>query len=109
MPELHNLPTILLMGAVTYAVRAGGLVLVKRVRLSPFLEAWIRNVPGAVFAAICAPMVLQAGPPGWAAAAVTLAVARRFGNFLLAMLAGVAAVVLLRLVLPAFPGLGPGG
>ena len=98
--EPRNIAAILLMGLATYATRAGGLWLIQRLTPSPFLRAWIANIPGAVFAALCAPMVLKAGPAGWAAAAVALLVARRSGNLFVAMVAGVVAIVLLRAVLP---------
>jgi uncharacterized membrane protein len=100
--EPRNIAAILLMGLATYATRAGGLWLIQRMTPSPFLKAWIAHVPGAVFAALCAPMVLKAGPAGWVSAAVALLVARRSGNVFLAMVAGVVAIVLLRAILPAW-------
>ena len=102
--EPRNIAAILLMGLATYATRAGGLWLVQRLSPSPFLKAWIGQIPGAVFAALCAPMVLRAGPAGWAAAGVSLLVARRSGNLFLAMVAGIVAIVLLRAVLPPWAG-----
>ncbi|HYE00619.1 MAG TPA: AzlD domain-containing protein [Alphaproteobacteria bacterium] len=92
---------ILAMGVATYATRAGGLVLIKRMRLSPFVETWLGQIPGAVFIALVAPMVLRAGPPGWIAAALTLAAARLWGNFLAAMAVGTVAIALLRALWPA--------
>ena len=96
--DYDGVVAILLMGIATYATRAGGFWLVQRLHPSRFLEAWLAQIPGAVFAALCAPLVLNSGPAGWGAACLTLALARWTGNFLLAMAAGVAAVATLRLI-----------
>ena len=91
--------TILLMGLATYATRVGGLLLVRRFKPGPFLEAWFSHVPGAVFAALVAPAVWQAGPPGWAGAAVGFAAMRRWGQFLPALLVSLAAYFVVRQLL----------
>ena len=67
-----SLLAIVLMGAVTYASRAGGFWLARRLAPGPFLRAWLEHLPGAVFAALVAPMVIGAGPAGWIAAGVGL-------------------------------------
>ena len=92
--------TILGMAAVTYMTRAGGLWLMGRVPLSPRVEAWLRHVPGAVLAALVAPSIFTAGPAEALAALATTLVAARTRNFLLAIAVGVAAVVLLRRLVP---------
>ncbi len=97
--EPHVLLTILGMALVTYATRAGGLWLMGRVTLSTRVEAWLRYVPGTVLVALVAPGVLDSGLPGIVAALVTAAVAVRSGNALLAMIAGVLAVLAVRLLL----------
>ncbi len=88
-----NLLAILAMAAVTYATRAGGFWLAGRLRPTPLLAAWLGQLPGAVFAALVAPMVVAAGPAGWAAAAAGFALMRWTGRFVLAMLGGLAAYV----------------
>ncbi|MGA7730083.1 MAG: AzlD domain-containing protein [Chloroflexia bacterium] len=103
--------TILGMAAITYATRVGGFLLLSRASLQGKLGAWLHYVPGAVLIAIVAPSVLPArlfglqggesgaltaGPAEAIAALVTAAIAARFKNLLLAMLAGVATVWLLR-------------
>ncbi|WP_158046539.1 AzlD family protein [Skermanella pratensis] len=93
-----GIAAIVLMGLATYATRAGGFWLIQRLRPSRFLEAWLAQIPGAVFAALCAPLVLNSGPAGWGAALLTLVLARATGNFLVAMAAGVAGVAILRLI-----------
>ena len=90
--------TILGMAAVTYATRAGGLWLMGRLPLSPRVEAWLRYVPGAVLVALVAPGVVTAGPADALAALITALVTARTRNFLLAVVAGVAAAVVLRRV-----------
>ncbi len=97
--EPRVLLTILGMALVTYATRAGGLWLMGRVTLSTRVEAWLRYVPGTVLVALVAPGVLDSGLPGIVAALVTAAVAVRSGNALLAMIAGVLAVLAVRLLL----------
>ncbi len=97
--EPRVLLTILGMALVTYATRASGLWLMGRVTLSRRVEAWLRYVPGTVLVALVAPGVLDSGLPGVVAALVTAAVAVRSGNALLAMVAGVLAVLVARTAL----------
>jgi uncharacterized membrane protein len=85
-----SLLTILAMAAVTYATRAGGFWLASRLRPGPFLRAWLEHLPGAVFAALVAPMVLGAGPAGWLAAGATFAAMRWSGHFVAAIIVGLA-------------------
>lgn len=85
---------ILLMGVATYGTRAAGFWLASRTTPGPFLRAWLEHLPGAVFAALVAPMVVAAGPAGWLAAAVGFVTMRRSGHFLLAILAGLATYLL---------------
>jgi uncharacterized membrane protein len=103
--------TILGMAAVTYATRIGGFLLLSRASLHGKLGAWLHYVPGAVLIAIVVPSVLPAapldigtgesgaltaGPPEALAALVTAIIAARYRNLLVAMLAGVATVWVLR-------------
>jgi uncharacterized membrane protein len=96
-----SLLVIVLLGALTYATRAGGYWLARRVTPGPLFEAWLRHLPGAVFVALVVPMVLSAGPAGWAAAVGGFATMRATGRFTLALLVGLGLYVLLaRLVQP---------
>ena len=81
---------IVLMGLATYATRAGGFWLASRMTPGPFLRAWLENLPGAVFAAMVAPMVAGAGPAGWIAAGAGFVAMRRTGHFLIAIVVGLA-------------------
>ncbi len=97
--ESITLITILGMALVTYVTRAGGFWLMGLVTPSPRVEAWLRQIPGAVLVAIVAPTVLASSLAETLAALATVLVAIRTKNVLIAMLVGVAAVWLLRLIL----------
>jgi uncharacterized membrane protein len=89
------LVTIALAALVTWACRLGGWIVIARLSPGPLLTAWLQQLPGAVLAALIAPMVVAAGPPGWLAAAAGFLVMRATGAFLAAMAAGLALYVLL--------------
>ena len=76
---------ILLLALATYATRVGGYRLAQRLQPGPFVEAFMTAMPGAIFAALVAPMVLAAGPAGWASAGIGFVAMRRLGNFFLAL------------------------
>lgn len=87
---------ILGMALVTYGLRAGGLWLMGRVTPSPWIDAWLRHIPGAVMVAIVAPAVAARGPAEIVATLATVLVMARIGNVALAMVVGVGLVVVLR-------------
>lgn len=91
-----SLLTILGMALVTYATRFGGLWLMGRITPSPRVEAWLRNIPGAVLVSIVTPAALTNGPADALAAVATTLVAARTRNLLLAIITGVAAAWLFR-------------
>ena len=91
--------TILGMALVTYITRAGGLWLMSFVTPSPRVESWLRQIPGAVLVAIIAPTVLASSLAETLASVVAVLVAWRSKNVLVAMIAGVAAVWVLRHIL----------
>lgn len=93
--------TILGMALVTYATRAGGIILMSRVTLSPRMAAWLKHIPGAVLVSIVAPGIVAGGVPEVLAAIAALLVARRTGSLPLAMVAGVGVVWLARTLLRA--------
>lgn len=90
------LAAILGMALVTYTTRVGGFWLAGRLPPSGRVAAGLRYAPGAVLAAIIAPAALEAGPPGLAALLLTVGVARRTKNLLIAAVAGVVLVAALR-------------
>jgi branched-subunit amino acid transport protein len=94
--SLEALLTILGMAAVTFAVRAAGLLLADRLPTTGFVAAWMRNVPGAVLAALIAPAILTGGPAESIAAALVAVAFLVTRNLFVAMVGGVLAVYLLR-------------
>lgn len=97
--EPINILTILFMALATYATRAGGLWLASRLRMSERVEAWLNHIPGAILISIVAPTVLAGGIADALAAVAVLFVALRTGSLPTAMVTGVGAVVLLRVLL----------
>ena len=94
--SLETIIAILGMAAVTDAIRAGGFLIAERLPSTGFMALWMRNIPGAVLAALIAPDVLRGGPAAWiATAAATLAylVTR---NVFATIVGGVLAMFLLR-------------
>ena len=87
------------MAAVTYASRVGGFLLLAGVEPGPRLARILNQIPGATFAALIAPMVVQGGPVEWAGAGLTALTYRLTGQVLAAVLCGVLAVALMRLLL----------
>jgi len=96
--ETLTILTILGMALVTYATRAGGFWLMGLVTPSPRIEAWLKQIPGAVLVAIIAPTVLASSVAETLAAVATVLVAIRTKNVLIAMLVGVTTIALLRLI-----------
>jgi uncharacterized membrane protein len=90
------LVAILLMGIVTYALRAGGYWLMGRVTISSRMEAALAYLPGAVITALVVPSAIEAGLPGIVGVAAIALVMWKRPNLLLALIAGIGTVVLLR-------------
>lgn len=99
--SLEALLTILGMAAVTFAIRAGGLLLANRLPTTGFVANWMKHVPGAVLASLIAPAVLAGGPAEAIAAAATALIYILSRNLFAAMAGGVLAVYLARLALGA--------
>lgn len=90
--------TILGMAAITFAIRAGGLLLADRLPRTGFVAAWMKHLPGAVLAALVAPAVAAGGPAEMVAALLTLVAYLASRNLFVAMIAGVLAVLLSRML-----------
>ncbi|MCG8592833.1 MAG: AzlD domain-containing protein [Kiloniellales bacterium] len=97
--EPLHLAVIAGMAVVTYASRLGGFLLLAGVEPGPRLSRILSQIPGATFAALIAPMVVQGGPVEWAGAGITVLAYRLFGQVLAAVLCGVLAVALARLMI----------
>jgi branched-subunit amino acid transport protein len=94
--SVEALIAILGMAAVTYAIRAGGFLIAERLPARGFMALWMRNIPGAVLAALIAPDVLKGGPTTWIAAAAATLVYLGTRNVFATIVGGVLAMVLLR-------------
>jgi branched-subunit amino acid transport protein len=95
--------TFLGMGVATYLTRAPLLFLLARRRLPPWLERYFAALPIALLTALAVPLVLVQGgrlvgpwAPEVPATLVVILLARRTGNLLLAVGAGVVLVAGLR-------------
>jgi len=96
--DLQLVLTILGMGAVTYASRIGGYLLLRRLPVEGRVKAGLEAVPIAILTAIIAPAALAAGPADALAAVITLLLALRF-PVLVSMIGGIGSAVLLRWLL----------
>ncbi|ELY92023.1 AzlD family protein [Natrinema altunense] len=100
MGSLHLDPFVVAvivgMSAATYVTKAGGLWLLGRINISDRTEAGLEMLPGAIIISILGPELTSGGPAEWGAAAVVLLVMWRSENVLVALLCGVAAVLLFR-------------
>ncbi len=98
MPDLGSAATlaILAMGAVTYAMRAGGFWLMAYVPLTARVRRILGALPGTVVVATVLPLVVRDGVPAMLAivAACGAMLIRR--NDFLAVLAGMAAAAVAR-------------
>lgn len=84
------------MAAATYLCRAGGVVLMSRVRLTKPIERALRALPGSIVVATVLPIAIRGGVPailGLVAALTTMSLSR---HELPALLAGLAAVTAAR-------------
>ncbi|MDJ1432060.1 AzlD domain-containing protein [Halostagnicola sp. A-GB9-2] len=87
---------ILAMAAATIVTKVGGLWLLSRFDVSDRVEAGLSVLPGAIVVALLGPELAKGGPAEWGAAAVVVLVMWRTENILLALVAGVIAVVAFR-------------
>lgn len=97
--QRDSVVVILAMAVVTYAFRGGGYWLMGRVTLSPRLEAGLAYLPGAVITALVVPSMLEARFPGVVGVVVVAICMRIRPNLLLAMLAGILTVWIIRQLL----------
>jgi uncharacterized membrane protein len=89
--------TIIAMGLVTYATRASGGFLGRRIRIPQQLEGPLQVLPGAIFISLVAPAIASAGLVGAIAAGATVLTALRLrGNLTVPMAVGLLVYVALR-------------
>jgi uncharacterized membrane protein len=96
--DFPTVTAILAMAALTYATRIAGIFLAGRLRLSGRAKAAFDAIPPAVLVAVIAPVALATGVAETGAAVVTGLAATRL-PLLGTIATGIAAVVVLRLLL----------
>lgn len=87
---------ILVMTGVSLLLRWGGFYIMAHITPGPRLEAAFRSLPGAVAAALFAPLVLADGVSALAAILVAAIIARRGLSDTLALALAIGAAVLIR-------------
>ncbi len=89
---------ILLMAVAAYLTRVAGFFLMRFVAVTPRVEAWLKALPLAIMGSILAPIALHGGPAEYAGFAATIATFLWRRNDILAAVAGMATVALIRAV-----------
>ena len=98
----ESFTAILAMALAAYAVRAGGLLIGRRLPQSGAVAEWLREVPAAILVAVVAPEIFRGGPAAVLGAAITALVMWRSSNLFLAIGAGVLAVLGARHLMAGF-------
>jgi uncharacterized membrane protein len=93
------LAAILAMAAAALACRLGGYFLMRYVRLTPRVEAFLRTIPVALTASILAVAAMKGGPAEWVGIVVALVAMLISRQEFAAVIGGVATVAALRAVL----------
>ncbi len=86
-----TLAAILGMALATFACRASGYLVLRRVQPGPFLRSFLGHLPGTLFIAFAAPALAREGAAGLIGGAATILVMRASGSTPAALLVGVAA------------------
>ena len=94
-----TLVVLAVMALAAAICRGGGFWLMRFVPLTPRVHAALNAIPIAVLMGIMAPALMRGGVPESAAVVATAGVVKVGGNDLLAILAGLATVALLRQVM----------
>lgn len=92
--------TLLGLGAASYAIRLGGVLLAGRL---PQTGRWARGMealPGCLIISLVALMMLEGGKVEWGAGGVVFLCALVTRNLALSLLVGMAVVALLRFLVP---------
>jgi uncharacterized membrane protein len=98
-PGIDALTILAVMALAAGICRGGGFWLMRFVPITPRVRAALNAIPIAVLMGIMAPALLRGGIPESAAVVATAGVVKAGGNDLLAILAGLATVALLRQVM----------
>ena len=90
---------IALLGCVSVLCRFGGFFLMRYVKVTPRVEAWLRAMPVALVGAIIGPVAVRGGPPEWLGLAAAALLMRFVGNEFVGCLGGIATTAVVRLML----------
>ncbi len=90
---------IAMAAAVTYALRAGGLLLSEKIPDTGRLKSFMDALPGTILLSLVAPGILSAGFWGILASVAVVICVRKTGNLFLSMMIGVLIVAVQRNVL----------
>src|SRR5215207_5104630 len=89
---------ILAMTAVTYACRVSGALLMSRMRITPRVKRALRALPGSIVVSTVLPIAVQSGLAPFVGLSASLVVMSVLRNELAALLAGLTAVIVARMV-----------
>ncbi len=94
--DILAISLIILTGLITYSLRFGGLVTGDLLSKHKFIENLIRALPGTLLLSFIVPSIISEGFPGAISAFVTGVVAKKTGNVLLALVAGMSIIIMFR-------------
>jgi uncharacterized membrane protein len=87
---------ILAMAAATYGCRVAGVLLMRRVRLTPTVERALAALPGSIVAATVVPLAFRSGPAAIGGILAGVAVMAIVRQEIVALIAGLACAAGLR-------------
>jgi len=87
---------IILAGLITYALRFGGLLIGNILSKHKFVENLIKALPGTLLLSFIVPSIISEGIPGAISALVTGVVAKKTNNVLIALIIGMAIIIMFR-------------
>jgi uncharacterized membrane protein len=99
MPIRPDVATaILAMCVASQLCRLGGFFLMRYVRITPRVEAWLNAIPIALMGAVLGPVAVKGGPPEWAGLVFALGAMRLTGNDFFSAIGAMFVVAALRWV-----------
>jgi len=87
---------IILAGIITYSLRFGGLLIGNILSKHKFVENLIKALPGTLLLSFIVPSIISEGIPGAISALITGVVAKKTNNVLIALIIGMAIIILFR-------------
>ena len=87
---------IILAGIITYSLRFGGLLIGDVLSKHKFVENLIKALPGTLLLSFIVPSIISEGIPGAISALVTGIIAKKTNNVLIALIVGMAIIILFR-------------